>query len=175
MKSRLLLPICTLILSAALLAEIATPPPTPEVPYPEGYRRWAHVVSAVMPPKDGEAATNADQTKVAAPHGLLHNLYANDLALEGYRTGRFPEGAVLIADWFIIEKKRTGLMQGPRKSVDVMIRDARYADTGGWGFENFEKDSHTVRNVRQNAAKACFECHTHATKDREFVFSTYQP
>jgi hypothetical protein len=151
-----------------------TAPPAPEVPYPDGYRNWRHVSSAVQPPKQGAANSQPDWSKAAAPHGHIFNLYANEKALEGYRTGHFPEGAVLIADWFVLEQKGPGLRQGPRKSVNVMIRDARYTATGGWGFEDFAQDSHTIRNVGPNAVKACFECHSRA-KEREGVFSELKP
>ena len=30
--------------------------------------------------------------------GGVHHIYANDLALQGYRTGRFPDGAVVVYD-----------------------------------------------------------------------------
>jgi hypothetical protein len=159
---------------ASLLAnEMVTPNP-PEVPYPDGYRNWRHITSTVLPPKEGTAGSRPADTKVAAPHGLMFNIYANEKALEGYRTGHFPEGAVLIADWFVLEKKGPELVQGPRKSINVMVRDSRYTTTGGWGFEDFDKDSHTTRNVGQNAVKSCFECHTRA-KDHEHVFSVLKP
>jgi hypothetical protein len=158
-------------LAGALIAQVVS---SPEVPYPDGYREWRHVTSAVLPPKQGEANSHPDEAKAAAPHGLIHHIYANEKALEGYRTGHFPEGAVLIADWFVLEEKRSALVPGPRHSIDVMIRDARYTDTGGWGFEKFDKDSHTTRTVGPNAAKSCFECHTRA-EDREYVFSVLKP
>lgn len=145
-----------------------------EVPYPDGYRNWRHVTSTVLPPKDGATNLPSDGAKAAAPHGLMFNIYANEKALEGYRTGHFPEGAVLIADWFVLEKKGPELVQGRRKSINVMIRDARHTATGGWGFEDFDEDSHTIRNVKQNAVKMCFECHARA-KDREHVFSVLKP
>lgn len=162
------------IVFASLLASETVTPDLPEVPYPDGYRNWRHVTSAVLPPKEGAAKSQPDEAKVAAPHGLMFNIYANEKALEGYGTGHFPEGAVLIADWFVLEPKGPELVQGPRKSINVMIRDARYTATGGWGFEDFDRDSRTTRNVKQNAVKACFECHTRA-KDREFVFSVLKP
>lgn len=165
-----------LLASTLLRADPAVPDaPLPEVPYPEGYRRWTHVVSAVVSAKMGEAGPDAEKEKARAPHGLIHNLYANERAVEGYRTGHFPEGAVLIADWFVLEETRGGLKQGPRKSVDVMIRDARYTETGGWGFENFEQSSRTQRNVGAKAVTSCFKCHQWAGPEREFVFSTLQP
>ena len=149
-------------------------PSLPEVPYPDGYRQWQHVSSVVLPlPKD--AAEKFPKEKIAAaPHGLIFNIYANAAAQEGYRTGHFPDGAVLIADWFILEERGPSLIQGPRKSINVMVRDARYTETGGWAFEDFDKDSHTTRNVGANAVKMCFECHNRA-KDHEFVFSRLKP
>jgi hypothetical protein len=159
---------------ASLLAEESAAPNPPEVPYPDGYRNWRHVSSAVQVPKPDAANKPSAEDKIATPHGVIRNLYANEKAIEGYHTGHFPEGSVLIADWFVLEPKGPGLVQGPRKSVNVMIRDARYAATGGWGFEDFDKDSRTTRNVGPNAAKACFECHSRA-KEREGVFSTLKP
>ncbi|HTL67639.1 MAG TPA: cytochrome P460 family protein [Lacunisphaera sp.] len=146
----------------------------PEVPYPEGYRSWRHVCSAVLPPKEGASTSQPDDRKFAAPHGLIHHVYANEAALEGYRTGHFPEGAVLIADWFVLEVRGPELIQGPRKSINVMVRDVRFTATGGWGFEDFDRDSHTVRNIGPKAVTACFECHRRA-EEHEFVFSRLAP
>ena len=175
MKIRTLFFAGTLALSTFLFAQTAAPTsPTPEVPYPDGYRRWMHITSVVNPAKKDVMGAPADEAKASAPHGLVHHLYANELALEGYRTGHFPEGAVLIADWFALDESRSGLVQGARQSVDVMIRDVRYAATGGWGFEKFDQDSHTKRKVSANAVTSCFKCHEHAGAEREFVFSKFK-
>lgn len=159
---------------ASLRAEEMAGPDLVPVAYPEGYRDWKHVSSVMLPPKSDAMKTEPSEPKPVAPHGLLFNIYANDKALEGYRTGHFPEGAVLIADWFVLEQKGPTLVQGSRKSVNVMVRDARYINTGGWGFEDFDRDSRTIRNVGANAVKSCFECHSHA-KEHEFVFSGLKP
>ena len=173
MKIRALFFAITVALSTILFAQTAAPTsPAPEVLYPDGYRRWMHVTSVVSPAKKNAMGAPADEAKAPAPHGLVHHLYANELALEGYRTGHFPEGAVLIADWFALEEARSGLVQGARQSLDVMIRDNRYEATGGWGFEKFDQDSHTKRKVSTNAVTSCFKCHQHAGVEREFVFST---
>lgn len=173
MKPWLLLPAGAFFVSVSLAAETAAPA-APDVPYPDGFRQWTHVTSVVLPPKNVATPPANPPATNPAPHGLIFNIYANEKAVEGYRSGHFPEGAVLIADWFILEEKGPSLVQGPRKSVNVMVRDARYAATGGWGFEDFAHDSHTTRNVGQNAVKACFECHGRA-KDHEYVFSTLRP
>lgn len=176
MKIRTLFFASALVLTTLLFAQTAAPTsPAPEVSYPDGYRRWMHITSVVSPPKKEEATAHSDGAKASAPHGLVHHLYANELALEGYRTGHFPEGAMLTADWFVLEESRSGLVQGPRQSLDVMVRDVRYAETGGWGFEKFDQDSHTVRKVSTNAVKSCFECHKFAGPEHEFVFSKLKP
>ncbi|HWA84751.1 MAG TPA: cytochrome P460 family protein [Opitutus sp.] len=174
MKLRFFASLSVVAMVTALTAE-ETGALAPEVPFPDGYRAWRHVSSGVLQPMDGAANKQPKQEKIAAPHGLLANIYANDKAVEGYRTGHFPEGAMLAVDWFVLEPRGPELLQGQRKSVNVMVRDARYAATGGWGFEDFDRDSRTKRNVGANAVKMCFECHGRYAKDRGFVFSTLKP
>ncbi|HEU5079168.1 MAG TPA: cytochrome P460 family protein [Opitutaceae bacterium] len=159
---------------ASLFADETNPSNPPEVAYPEGYRDWHFVSSVVLPRKEDSANSAATGSKPALTSGLIHNVYANEKAREGLRTGHFAEGSVLIADWFVLEAAGPVLVQGPRKSINVMVRDARYTSTGGWGFEDFDKDSRTIRNVGQTAVKSCFECHRRA-EDREYVFSSLKP
>lgn len=159
---------------ASLPANETITPSLPNVSYPDGYLHWRFVSSVVLLPKENAAKTRSDDAKAHADHGLIHNVYANEKAVEGYRTGHFPEGAVLIADWFVLEPAGPELVQGQRKSINVMVRDARYTTTGGWGFEDFDKDSRTTRNVGPNAVKSCFECHRRA-QDHEYVFGSLKP
>jgi hypothetical protein len=135
---------------------------SPPVPYPEGYRSWMHVKSMVINP--GHALYEA--------FGGIHHIYANQAALQGYASGRFPDGAVIVFDLLEATTADNAMQEGPRKVVGVMHKDAkRYAATGGWGFEGFKGDSNAERVVRANAATACYQCHT-AQKDKDFVFST---
>jgi Cytochrome P460 len=61
--------------------------------------------------------------------------------------------------------------EGARKVVGVMHKDTnRFKTTGGWGYEGFKGDTRE-RVVGNNAATACYQCHT-AQKDKDFVFST---
>jgi hypothetical protein len=134
----------------------------PPVPYPEGYRDWRHVKSMVIQP--GHALFES--------FGGIHHLYANPAAVEGYRSGRFPDGAVIVFDLLEAEAADAALVEGKRKVVGVMLRDSRrYAATGGWGFEGFAGDSRTDRAVGARAADACFACHQ-ARAGQEFVFSS---
>lgn len=151
-------------LSLAMLAFTAPVWAADLVPYPTGYRHWTHVKSMVIEP--GHALYEA--------FGGMHHLYANEKALEGYRTGTFPDGAVIVFDLLEAQRADNAVLEGPRKIVGVMHRDrARYAGTGGWGFEGFRGDSSTERAVGADAKTACFECHA-SQRDREYVFSSYR-
>lgn len=146
-------------LAAATAALAAEPPP---VPYPAGYRDWHHVKSMVINPGH----------PLYEPFGGLHHIYANEKAVEGYRTGRFPDGAVIVFDLLDVVSADDALTEGPRKVVGVMHKDAgKYASTGGWGFEGFKGDSTEARAVGKQAASACFSCHA-PQKDRNYVFSS---
>ncbi|MGD9584385.1 MAG: cytochrome P460 family protein [Lysobacterales bacterium] len=137
---------------------------TPEVPYPDGYRDWHHVKSMVI--EDGHPLFGA--------FGGIHHVYANPKAVQGYRTGTFPDGAVIVFDLLEATRADGAVTEGARKVTGVMFKDAeKYAATGGWGFEGFEGfggGDRGQRVVAANAASACFACHA-PHKDRDYVFS----
>jgi hypothetical protein len=82
--------------------------------------------------------------------------------------GRFPDGAVLVFDLLEARTEENAIVEGPRKVVGVMQKDAkRFASTGGWGFEGFKGDT---RERVVTDMQTCFECHA-PQKDRGFVFS----
>jgi hypothetical protein len=137
---------------------------TDAVPYPQGYRQWQHVKSMVI--QSGHP--------LHASFGGIHHLYANEPAMNGYRGGKFPDGAVIVFDLLEADAADAAIVAGKRKVVGVMHRDTKkYAATGGWGFEAFVGDSRTQRAVADQAASACFGCHT-AQQQQDFVFSRYR-
>jgi hypothetical protein len=149
---------------AASLAAAALATTHAEVPYPANYRDWTHVKSMVIGPGHALHAT----------FGGIHHLYANEAALQGYRSGKFPDGAVIVFDLLEAHARDNTVTEGARKVVGVMQRDAKkFAATGGWGFEGFAGDSQTQRAVGPNAATACFACHQ-ARAQNEYVFSSYR-
>ena len=134
------------------------------VPYPEGYRSWQHVKSMVI----------GTGHPLFASFGGIHHLYANSAAMRGYRTGKFSDGSVIVFDLLEATSADGATTEGARKVVGVMHHDAkRYAATGGWGFEGFAGDSKTKRAVGDQAATACFACHT-AQAQHSYVFSSYR-
>jgi len=156
---KMLLLAAALAIAPSVYAADAAP-----VPYPDGYRQWTHVKSMTI--NQGHALYDA--------FGGIHHLYANKKAEQGYRTGRFADGSVIVFDLLEANAADNVVQEGTRKVLGVMHKDARkYKDTGGWGFEGFKGDSKTDRAVGRNAASACFECHI-AQKDKDFVFSTFR-
>jgi hypothetical protein len=94
--------------------------------------------------------------------------------MEGYRTGRFPDGSVLVFELLETRENAGVTAEGPRKRVGVMVKESkRYAETGGWGFESFQGDSQTERRLNAAGRIACFKCHE-PQKNRDFVFSEFR-
>lgn len=133
-----------------------------DVPYPEGFRYWLHVKSDLV---------TKDHPRFESIGGYLH-IYANQIALTGYRTGTFPEGSVLVADILEAQPKVGLVAEGPRRWIGVMHKDSeKFKNTGGWGFENFSGDSKTDRHVSVNPPlENCYACHSQR-KDSDYVFS----
>jgi cytochrome c553 len=155
MKLQLTIALCALAASITLAAG-------PEVPYPDGFRDWKHVKSMVI--EEGHPLFES--------FGGIHHIYANQLALEGYRSGRFPDGSVIVLDLLQARRADNAVTEGFRKVVGVMHKDSKaYAQTGGWGFEGFGGNSRTTRLVRANAATACYACHI-AQGPSDYVFSS---
>jgi Cytochrome P460 len=159
-----------LLAMAAVLAWtiVTAAQPQPSVAYPEGFRAWQHVKSDVVGPEHASFANR----------GGFHHFYANGTAIEGYRTGKFPNGSVLVDEGVVArngEDRLKGiLLEGERRSIDVMVKDDRvYKDTGGWGFEHFN-GSEKTGTLSSAARGKCFECHGMQTA-RDSVFGTIRP
>ncbi|MBV9268837.1 MAG: cytochrome P460 family protein, partial [Acidobacteriaceae bacterium] len=91
-----------------------------EVPFPEGYASWQHVKSVVIGP---------EHKSFASEGGKVFHFYANPQAIEGYRTGRFPNGSVIVRETLRTiagEGESKGILtEGERSSLDVMVKDDR--------------------------------------------------
>ncbi|WP_205513044.1 cytochrome P460 family protein [Longitalea arenae] len=151
-------------LTASCLAYTILPKqPVNEVPYPEGYRKWTHIKTSIVGPQHPTFKVN----------GGFHHIYANEKAMQGYLTGHFPEGAVIVADALEAHiQQNSNMEEGKRRHIDVMIKDSiKYAATGGWGYEEFNGDSKTERNANSTVQRQCFNCHS---ARKNYVFSNYR-
>lgn len=127
---------------------------SPEVRFPADYRSWLHVKS--------EFVTEA---------GKIYHFYSNPQAVDGYRAGKFPNGAILVRETLRTvagEGPSNGMLnEGERVALDVMIKDdGTYKDTGGWGFATFD-----TRNSTATDGAKCYACHS-KQKDHDAVFTT---
>jgi len=154
----------SLLLLTLLGRVLAGQSPAPAVPaYPDGYRTWSHVKSTLIGPAHNGFAGN----------GGFQHIYANAEAMVGYRTRAFPEGSVVVVEWLELRDNGTAFDEGPKRQVDVMVKDAgRFAATGGWGFQRFVKDS-TTQLAAAPTPQQCFSCHNRLKKDG-LVLSTYR-
>ena len=141
-----------------------TTPPQNQIPYPQDYRKWTHVKSQLIGP----------QSVFFKSGGGIHHIYANEKAMEGYRTGKFADGAILVFDLLEAKEKEGVTTEGRRERIDVMLKNAQgFSDSGGWGFERFLGDSEKDRPLTEEHRGLCFDCHEQR-KTHDFVFSEYR-
>ncbi|HLJ48051.1 MAG TPA: cytochrome P460 family protein [Bryobacteraceae bacterium] len=128
------------------------------VPYPAGYRTWAVTRSFIT--REG-------------PNAGFHHYYANPQALEGFTTGKFPDGAVLVDERLEVDQHEGGSFEGKRISIAVMRKDSSlYSETGGWGFDGTLGESQALSAPAAMRA-SCYACHS-KQKDHDFVYSTFR-
>jgi hypothetical protein len=141
------------------------------VPFPQGYRSWTFLHSSLISPKLPGFWKRPCEKPCTA--GIFH-FYANPKAMEGLRTGTYPDGAILAEEMLAFLGTETGSgHEGERRLVGVMVKDSkRYASTGGWGFGFYDEGSQ-VNTLTSEESKTCFACHI-PQKDHGYVFSRYQ-
>ena len=134
------------------------------VKYPEGYRGWTHIKSMVI--QKGHPMFDS--------FGGIHHIYANDEVLKALKDGNpYPDGSIIVFDLLEAENIKNAIVEGKRKIVGVMQKNAeKFTDTGGWGFEGFKGD--TKQRVVNDPHAECFNCHK-SQKIADYVFSKYRP
>jgi hypothetical protein len=135
-----------------------------KVAFPEDYRNWTHVKSVVI--MEGH-----DNYKA---FGGIHHIYANDKANAALKEGKsFAKGAVLVFDLLEEKIENNAVIEGSRKVVGVMEKDPdRFAETEGWGFEDFLKGDPNQRLVT-DMREQCLSCHK-TQKAFDYVYSKYR-
>jgi cytochrome P460 len=130
------------------------------VQYPENFRRWIHVGTGVIMP--GGPIPESEQG--------MHHIFANQKAIDGYSSGDFADGSIIVYELREAQQKSGVIFEGERRRVDVVIKDSRlYSSTGGWRFERFWGNDQT-QDAIHDSGTSCFECHSKA-KAHGFVFS----
>jgi len=123
---------------------------------------------------------------------LIAVILGNSALIDAFKAGipgngkPFPDGAKMAKIHWNPKKNETApgqpLVPSTLHDIDFMVKDSkRFADSGGWGYGEFEYDtaSDTFRPGTQadqppqgNDAKCGFACHTAVTKN-DYVFTAY--
>jgi Cytochrome P460 len=134
----------------SLYAQLADPSP-----FPKEFLQWAHVKSS----------------SAEAPN-VVH-IYANQNAVEGYKTGKFPDGSVIVYDVLEAKELAGKTTEGATRRVDVMVkRTALYRDSGGWEFISYPGGDPTAGKHTEARQAACASCHAQR-KEHDYVFSEF--
>lgn len=154
-----------MLLAGALVMPLEVLYAADSAQFPDNFRRWVLVGTGVILPGD-----NAQLMKQEG----MHHIFANQKAADGYATGDFADGSIIVFELREAQRKDNGIiLEGERKRVDVMIKDANlYKDTGGWRFEQFWGNDQAQNAVHDSGA-TCFQCHSKANA-HGFVFSKLQ-
>lgn len=155
--------ILVLITACSIVFSSFLPEETPDegIPYPEDYRTWTHVKTHIVRPHN-------PAFKIV---GGFNHVYANREAMIGYRTGKFPNGSIIVSDVIKVSEDSLSTLEGERMHIDVMMRDSlKFDDIGGWRFETFDKST-TTRLLTTGTRAGCNNCHR---KTADMVFSTFR-
>jgi hypothetical protein len=132
--------------------------------FPKEFRKWAHVKSVLVGPQSAAYATE----------GGIHHIYANDKALKGYETGRFPDGSIIVYDLLETKEIAGNTIEGPTRRIDVMLKQSEHnSATGGWQFMSFPGGNQADGKLTAERQAMCSGCHA-KRKDHDSVFSEFR-
>jgi len=139
-----------------------------ELILPKNFNEWIYVGSPLTPDalNDGKAGFPE-----------YHNVYIEPGAYAIYKqTNQFPEGTIMfkelqrVLDSQFPDGSRTetsgrGYFPGKLNGADVTVKDSkRFADTGGWGFFNFNHGEPKFMTAAAKPKDACAFCHIAGAK-----------
>jgi len=136
---------------------------------PKNWRSWVYVGSPLTPD-----ALNGG--KAGFPE--YHNVYIEPGSYELYKkTGDFPDGTIMFKelqrvltpaqfpDGSLTEPSGRGYFPGEFNGADVTVKDTkRYADTGGWGYYNFNHHEPKALIAKVKPRAECAFCHIASAK-----------
>ena len=150
-----------------------------ELVLPKDFHEWVYVGSPFTP-----NALNGGM----AGFPEFHNVYIEPGSYEIYKsTNVFPEGTILFkelqltlpppenADGSRTEPSGRGYFPGAWNGADVTVKDSkRYADTGGWGYYNFNHHEPKAPTAKLKPKSECSYCHE-ANAKKDEVWTQFYP
>ncbi|MBM3835233.1 MAG: cytochrome P460 [Verrucomicrobia bacterium] len=141
---------------------------------PEGYREWIFVGSS----KGLRYEENIDKAGYPKTE-KFNNVYLNPAAYREYaKTGKFPEGTVLVLEIFSAETKAEPGLQGSypkeRVALEAAVKDSKRFPEG-WAYFSFTGKNIEIKDRAEPRPKeSCYACHrTKAADDN--VFTQFYP
>jgi hypothetical protein len=145
---------------------------------PKNFHEWVYVGSPLTP-----NALNGGM----AGFPEYHNVYIEPGSYDIYKkTNVFPEGTIFLKELQLTlpgqnpdgsrtEPSGRGYFPGPWNGADVTVKDTkRYADTGGWGYYNFNHHEPKAPTAKLKAQTECAYCHQASAKKDE-VWTQFYP
>ena len=145
---------------------------------PKNFHEWVYVGSPLTP-----NALNGGQANFPE----FHNVYIEPGSYEIYkRTNQFPEGTILFKELQLTlpaqnpdgsrtEPSGRGYFPGPFNGADATVKDSkRYAETGGWGYYNFNHHEPKAPTAQLKPKSECAYCHMASAKKDE-VWTQFYP
>ena len=145
---------------------------------PKNFHEWVYVGSPLTPNALNGGKANFPE---------YHNVYIEPGSYEIFKkTNQFPEGTIFFKELQLtlpgqnpdgsrMEPSGRGYFPGPYNGADVTVKDSkRYADTGGWGYYNFNHHEPKAPTAKLKSKEECGYCHLASAKKDE-VWTQFYP
>lgn len=145
---------------------------------PPNFEKWIFVGSPLTPNALNGGKANFPE---------YHNVYIEPGAYAIYkRTGTFPEGTIMFKELQLTlpmqhpdgsrdEPSGRGFFPGKLNGADVTVKDSkRFADTGGWGYFNFNHGEPKFPTAKLKPKEECASCHIPNAK-KDSVWTQFYP
>lgn len=180
-KTTRILMLVTLLISIAGLGLSGSSPPDKSAAVfegkalvrPEGYREWIFVGSSLglaYSKTPGQTGPGSD---------LYHNVYINPSSYREFaKTGKFPEGTVMVLELARPEVKSEPGLQGSFQNefvaLEASVKDSSRFE-GGWAYFNFTEGAGKLKaKAEPFPQSACWSCH-HVNAATDHVFTQFYP
>jgi hypothetical protein len=145
---------------------------------PKNFNEWVFVGSPLTPNALNGGKANFPE---------FHNVYIEPGSYEIYKkTGEFPEETIFLKELQLTlpaenpdgsrtEASGRGFFPGKLNGADVTVKDSkRYADTGGWGYYNFNHHEPKAPIAKLQPKSECAFCHMASAK-KDDVWTQFYP
>jgi hypothetical protein len=145
---------------------------------PQGWRTWVFLGAPLTPNALNNGQANFPE---------FHNVYIEPASYAIYKeTGEFPEGTIFFKELQLAmpgenpdgsrtEPSGRGYFPAAYNGADVTVKDSKkYAETGGWGYYNFNHHEPKAATAMPRPKDECASCHIASAK-KDDVWTQFYP